>query len=55
MYECQRGKFVCGFWGLKGLIHHHRVGLERLTAEMEVVGFYSWGWTCTQGLKITEK
>ena len=45
--------------GLKGLIDDHVVGLaqsvERLTAQMEAVGFYSWGWTNTQGLKITEK
>ena len=51
----QHGEIVCRYWGLKGLIHHHGVELECLTAEMEVVGFYSWGWTYTQGLKITEK
>ena len=37
--------------GLKGLIDDHVVGLaqslERLTAQMEAVGFYSWGWTNT--------
>ena len=41
IYEYQSGEFVCGYWGLKGLIHDHGVRLERLTAQMEVVGFYS--------------